>query len=143
MKKVYYNLKPFLIFQAFVIFICLLLKLISPQSDAWVIIGYGVLLPYYSGGIYIIGALFGAWIQFRSESKLKVIICNNIFAFILILISIAIQFHQMYSFDTFLMALYQFLCFIGGQIIILTLEFIVFIYDLIKKNHKEKIAPKH
>ena len=136
MKKIYYNLKPFLIFQAIIVSICILLEMVSTESDIWILAGF--LVPYYSGGIYIIGALFGAWIQFRSESKLKVIICNNIFAFILILISIAIQFYQMYSFDTFLMALYQFLCFIGGQIIILALEFFVFIYDLIKKNHKEK-----
>lgn len=131
MKKIYYNLKPFLIFQIIIIFICLIFKLINPQSDVWVIVSYGVLLPYYSGGIYIIGALFGAWIQFRSETKLKNIICNNTFAFFIILIPIAIQF-QSYTLDIFLMALYQFLCFVGGQIVILTLEFLIFLYNLIK-----------
>ena len=137
MKKLCYNLKPFLIFQAFVIFICLLLKLISPQSDAWVIISYGIIGPYYFGYINIIGALFGAWTQFRSENKLKIIICNNIFTFILIIISVTLFFPK-FTFDIFLIALHQFLYFIAGQFIILTLEFIVFICDLIKKNDKEK-----
>ncbi len=135
MKKISYNLKPFLIFQILIIIICFILKLMNPQSDVWVIVSCGILLPYYSGGIYLIGALFGAWIQFRSESKLKFIICNNIFAFFLILFPIAIQF-QIYTLDVFLMALYQFLCFIGGQIIILTLEFLVSLYGLIKKKLK-------
>lgn len=133
MKIIYYNLKPFIIFQAVIVFIDMFYKLANPQSDAWVIVSYGILLPYYSGGIYIIGALFGAWIQFRSESKLKIIICNNIFVFFLILFPIAILF-QIYTLNIFLIALYQFLCFIGGQIILLTLEFLISLYELIKKK---------
>lgn len=49
MKKIISNMKPFLIFQSFVIGITILFVLLAPGTDLWFILGYGVIAARYAG----------------------------------------------------------------------------------------------
>ena len=49
MKKIISNMKPFLIFQSFVIGITIIFVLLAPGTDLWFILGYGVIAARYAG----------------------------------------------------------------------------------------------
>lgn len=124
MKKILICIKPFLVFQFCFVIISFILLCIGPDSPITTIISFCFFFPVISGGVYILGFIFGLWTEFRNQNGFSILLLITLISYMINCIAwLPEYFHEMNF--LFSLAFKETIGFLVGQLVVFILEYMI------------------